>query len=135
MAVAYLSTASANETRAYDWSDVINAIIMVESKGNHKAYNKNGDCLGILQITPTLVKECNQILEKRKSKKRYVLDDRRSVAKSKEMFVLLQEHFNKEHNLEKAIRCWNGGFYGNYKTKTKTRAYYKNVMRHYKKGS
>ena len=56
-------TENANEV---DWNPVINAIIHVESKGNSRA--KSGSSVGVLQITPVLVAECNQILKKRKSK-------------------------------------------------------------------
>ena len=116
---------NAQANKPYDWSKVMNAIIQIESGGNPKAYNPNGDCVGILQITPILVKECNQILAKRKSSKRYTLKDRYNAEKSKEMFVLLQEHFNKEHSAEKAIRCWNSGFYGNWKGRSSS--YYRKV--------
>ncbi len=124
--------ASAQTKTTYDWTKVINAIAQVESKGNPKAVNKNGNCVGLLQITPILVKECNNILKQKKSSKRYTLSDRRSAEKSREMFILLQEHFNKEHNVEKAIKCWNGGFYGR-AWKSKNR-YYRKVMRYYKGG-
>ena len=135
-------TASAQK-KEFDWNPVMDAIIQVESKGNAKAHNPNGDCAGILQITPILVKECNQILQNKKSSKRYVYDkkgecrsskwdDRYSVEKSKEMFIMLQEHFNPEHNVEKAIRCWNSGFYGNWRNRSGE--YYRKVMKYYKGG-
>lgn len=135
-------TASAQK-KEFDWNPVMDAIIQVESKGNAKAHNPNGDCAGILQITPILVKECNQILQNKKSSKRYVYDkkgecrsskwdDRYSVEKSKEMFIMLQEHFNPEHNIEKAIRCWNSGFYGNWRNRSGE--YYRKVMKYYKGG-
>lgn len=123
-------TSNAQTMETYDWTNVMNAIIQVESKGNPNAHNKNGDCVGILQITKILVRETNQILEKRKSTKRYTYQDRYNSEKSKEMFILLQEHFNKEHNVEKAIKCWNSGFYGNWKNRSN--GYYKKVMRYYK---
>jgi hypothetical protein len=110
----------------------MDAIIQVESKGNPKAHNPVGDCAGILQITKGLVRECNSILESQKSKKRYSYSDRYNATKSKEMFVLLQEHFNPEHNVEKAIRCWNRGFYGNWRGKSTS--YYNKVMKYYKGG-
>ena len=121
----------AQEKTTYDWNPVMDAIIAVESEGNQKAHNPNGDCAGILQITPILVKECNQILEKRNSNRRYTKGDRYNAKKSKEMFILLQEHFNPEHNVEKAIKCWNSGFYGAWKNRSGN--YYKKVMTHYKK--
>ena len=112
------------------WERVMNAIIQVESSGNPKAHNPNGDCAGILQITPILVKECNNLLAKKKSKKRYTLGDRYNAEKSKEMFILLQEHFNPEMNVEKAIKQWNCGFYTT-QWKSKSVGYYKKVMKHY----
>ena len=117
------------QSREKSWERVMNAIIQVESEGNAKAHNPVGDCAGILQITPILVKECNQILTKQKSKRRYTLGDRYNAQKSKEMFIMLQEHFNPEHNVEKAIKCWNSGFYGSWKNRSG--GYYKKVMKHY----
>jgi hypothetical protein len=115
---------------AFNWNKVIDAIIKVESKGNPKAFNPNGDCAGILQITPILVKECNNILKARKSTKRYTLADRYNAKKSKEMFILLQEHFNPEMNIEKVIKQWNCGFYGN-GYKYKSQRYLRRVLEHY----
>jgi hypothetical protein len=120
------------QKKQFDWIPVMDAIIQVESKGNPKAHNPVGDCAGILQITKGLVRECNSILESQKSKKRYSYSDRYNAKKSKEMFVLLQEHFNPEHNVEKAIRCWNRGFYGNWRGKSTK--YYNKVMKYYKGG-
>lgn len=127
---------NAQAKKPYDWTKIIDAIIQVESKGDPKAYNPNGDCVGVLQITPILVKECNQILERRKSNKHYTLNDRYNVKKSKEMFVLIQETHNSEHNVEKAIKCWNcGGFYmKNNGWKNYSVEYYKKVMKYYNGG-
>jgi hypothetical protein len=85
----------------------MDAIIQVESEGNPNAVS--GNSVGVMQITPILVEECNNILKSRKSKKRYTLKDRYSVAKSKEMFLLIQSQYNKANDIEKAIRSWNGG--------------------------
>lgn len=125
-------TASAQTNQRYDWSKIMNAIIQVESRGNAKAHNANGDCIGILQITPILVKQCNIWLKNQKSSKRYTLKDRYDVEKSKEMFIMIQEHYNPSHNVEKAIRLWNGG--SNYSVK-KTNGYYKKVMKYYNGGN
>ena len=123
--------ASAQTNQMYDWSKIMNAIIQVESQGNAKAHNANGDCAGILQITPILVEQCNIWLKDQKSSKRYTLKDRYDVEKSKEMFIMIQEHYNPSHNVEKAIRLWNGG--PNYSVK-KTNGYYKKVMKYYNGG-
>lgn len=121
-------SASAGDARpttssGYDWNPVMEAIIHVESRGNVKAVS--GNSCGAMQITPILVKECNNILKKRKSKKRFTMQDRFSVQKSKEMFLLFQSHFNPTNNVEQAIRSWNGGM--NYSVK-RTQRYYNKVM-------
>lgn len=126
MSIMTLAT-NAKKSNNYDWTRVIDAIIQVESKGNPKAHNKNGDCCGILQITRVLVKQCNIWLKKENSKKRYTLQDRFDVQKSKEMFIMVQEHYNPSNSVEKAIRIWNGG--PNYSI-AKTNGYYKKVMKY-----
>ena len=108
---------------SFDWDPVMDAIIQVESDGNPRAVS--GNSVGVMQITPVLVKECNDILKKQKSNKRYTLDDRYSVEKSKEMFLLIQKYFNPENNVEKAIRSWNGGI--KYSVKA-TNKYYQKVL-------
>lgn len=115
---------NANESsESFDWSSVIEAIISVESEGNPNAVS--GNSCGAMQITPILVKECNLILQRRKSKKRFTLRDRFSVEKSKEMFLLIQSYHNPTNNVEKAIRSWNGGM--GYSVK-RTQRYYNKVM-------
>ena len=112
---------------SFDWTPVINAIIQVESGGNPRAVS--GPSCGAMQITPICVRECNNILQKRKSKKRYTLNDRFDVQKSKEMFILLQSYFNRNNDVEHAIRSWNGG---QHYSKRATQRYYEKVMRHMK---
>ena len=116
-------TTKSATTSGFDWNPVMDAIILVESEGNPKAVS--GNSVGAMQITPILVRECNNILEKQKSKKRYTMDDRYSVEKSKEMFLLIQKYFNPENNVEKAIRSWNGGV--KYSVKA-TNKYYRKVL-------
>ena len=121
--IANVSTDSHDDT-PFDWTPIMDAIILVESEGNPNAVS--GNSVGAMQITPILVRECNQILESRGSSLRYTMDDRYDVAKSKEMFLLIQSRYNKENNVEKAIRSWNGG--PNYSDKS-TNGYYKKVLR------
>ena len=118
------ASASPKLKNTFDWQPVIDAIIQVESNGNPKA--KSGNSVGAMQITPILVAQCNIILKERKSTKRYTLADRYSVAKSKEMFLLMQSEYNTQNNIEKAIRAWNGG--NNYSVK-RTQRYYEKVMK------
>ena len=114
---------SRTTTRDFDWSPVMEAIIEVESNGNHRA--KNGNQVGAMQITPILVEDWNAILKQRKSTKRFKLADRFNIQKSKEMFLLIQSWYNPENNVEKAIRSWNGGV--NYSVK-RTQRYFEKVM-------
>lgn len=109
----------------FDWQPVMDAIINVESGGNAKA--RSGLSCGVMQITPMLVRECNEILRRRKSKKRFKLSDRFSISKSKEMFLLIQSFHNPMNNVEQAIRSWNGGI--NYSVK-RTQKYFNKVMKY-----
>ena len=111
------------KTPSFDWNPVMDAIIQVESVGDSKAVS--GNSVGAMQITPILVEDCNQILQKQKSKKRYTLKDRYSVEKSKEMFLLIQKYYNPSNSVEKAIRSWNGGVHYSVRA---TNRYYKKVM-------
>lgn len=129
------SVLAQEEEKPYDYSKLIDAIAMTESRGNPRAYNPNGDCVGLLQITKILVRECNNILRGQGKAKEefYTYDDRWDEEKSKEMFILLQRRFNKENNVEKAIKTWNVGFYSKtWRTSPKANAYYKKVMKYYK---
>lgn len=132
MCLMLISTLSLNaQEKAYDWSRLMDAIIQVESEGKPNARSKDGKCVGVLQITKGLVAETNKILKMKGSSKRYTPADRWNPKKSKEMFVILQEHFNKDHNIEKAIKWWNLGFYS--KNLNKGNGYYDKVMKHYNK--
>ena len=109
----------------FDWEPVMNAIIQIESKGNPAAVN--GPYVGVLQISPVLVKECNNILKSTGRNKRYSLSDRFNAAKSKEMFIIIQSFHNPLNSVERAIRLWSGGIRYNV---AKTQAYLRKVMRH-----
>ena len=126
-AVFTANATAKSRSASFDWTNVMEAIIQVESEGDPQAVS--GNSVGVLQITPVLVKDCNQILKKAKSNKRYTLADRYSVDKSKEMFLLIQSHYNPQNNVEHAIRLWNGGV--KYSARA-TNSYFKKVMRHLK---
>jgi len=116
-----------NTNKRFNWGPLMDAITQVESEGNSRAVS--GNQCGAMQITPVLVEDCNAILKKRGVKKRFTLNDRFSVKKSREMFVLIMSHYNPTNDVEKAIRIWNGGV--NYTNKG-TQRYYKKVMALYK---
>lgn len=115
---------SVEATSKHDWHPVIEAIIQVESEGKSDA--KRGASVGVLQITPVMVAECNNILKQRKLRKRYTLADRKSRQKSIEMFLLFQSWFNPKHDIELAIRSWNGGMHYSVK---RTQRYFEKVMK------
>lgn len=110
-------------TQSSDWDDVIEAIAYIESRGNAQAVN--GIYAGLLQISPIMVKEVNNILRSKGSKKRYSLKDRFSAQASREMFEIIMQHHNPEGSIERAIRIWKGG--ANY-NKRRTQGYYNRVM-------
>ena len=125
-AVTLANGTKGGRAAAFDWEPVIKAIIEVESMGDPKAVDKGGKSCGILQITATLVKDCNRIQKMRNSQTRYTMDDRFNVRKSKEMFLLYQSYYNPRNDIEQAIRSWNGGM--RY-TKHGTQKYFEKVMR------
>ena len=125
--VALLNCSTFCMAQKQDLNRLITAIATVESELNEKAVSS--DCVGYLQIRPLLVKECNDILKKKDSKKRYTLNDRFSKKKSIEMFYLIQEKFNPSHNIERALWVWNAGPY----SKKRPTKYINKVMKEYRK--
>ena len=113
--------------KGFNWNPLMDAITIVESGGDSRAVS--GTQCGAMQIMPILVEDCNAILKQRGEKKRYSLNDRFNVKKSREMFVLIMSRYNPTNDIEKAIRIWNGG--ANYTTKG-TQRYYQKVMAQYK---
>lgn len=95
------------------WDNLIRAISAVESKGKTNAVN--GKHVGILQISPVLVDECNRINKLKRKKQRYTYRDRYSKEKSIEMFWIIQDFYKPKKELsdtalrEHMIRLWNGG--------------------------
>ena len=87
VAFAAIGADAASENNDFDWDPVVDAIIHVESRGNAGA--RNGQYVGVLQMSPAVVKAVNQILQKRGSSKRYSLKDRYSESKSREMCDIL----------------------------------------------
>ena len=120
-------TVQTTKGQTVDWNPVMDAIIQVESRGNAKAVS--GNSRGAMQITTIHVAECNNILKRRKSKKRFSLADRFNVAKSKEMFLIIQSFHNPMNDIERAIRSWNGGMHYSIK---RTQRYFEKVMSYLK---
>jgi hypothetical protein len=87
----------------YDWELFTQALIWVESRGNSNAIGSKND-VGVLQITPILVEDCNRILKN----EGFTLEDRLDSLKSVEMFNIIQDHYNPQHDYHLALKIWNG---------------------------
>lgn len=94
------------------WDIFIQALIQVESEGKEDAVGTKND-VGILQITPIFVKDVNRIL----GEKRYTLSCRTDKRKSLEMFEILQNHYNPDKDIDKAIKLHNSKASQSYRTK------------------
>ncbi|MBO7381803.1 MAG: hypothetical protein J6U03_00335 [Muribaculaceae bacterium] len=90
------------QTTEKEWNTLIRAMIQCESKGNPKV--RNGQYVGVLQISPICVRAVNQI-----STKKFSYNDRLNREKSIEMFNIFMDRYNPDHDIEKAIRMWSGG--------------------------
>jgi len=97
-----------NRLEIYDFgnieSDMISALIFVESSGNDSAHNLSEDAVGCLQIRQCMVDDINRIL----GKQTYKYSDRWSREKSIEMLKIYCNHYNL-NTPEQIARCWNGG--------------------------
>ena len=125
-----VSNPSKNDGTTDNWNILIESIMKIESDFVPNIISKNKQCVGILQITPIVIKDCNRILKQSNSDVRYTLNDRLDKNKSVEIFNIIQSYYNPSKDIEKAIRLWNGG--SGY-SKTKTERYYQKVIKEYNK--
>ena len=86
-----------------DWQMLQLAIALTESRCNPKAVGKTKDS-GLLQITPIFVAEANRL-----AGTNYTHEDAFDTTKSLEMFDIIQSHYNKERDIDKAIHLHNPG--------------------------
>lgn len=85
-----------------DWDFLITRIAHVESRHNPNAIN--GQYVGLLQISPIMVREANRICGYEK----YTYEDRKDSLKSTMIFKDVMEFHNPTKSLEKAVTIWNG---------------------------
>ena len=97
------SSMDAQKANDSEWNDLIWSIAQHESKQNPNA--RNGQYLGILQISPVLVSECNKIVGYRK----FSNADRANREKSIEMFNTIQGRYNPQRDMNLAVRLWAVG--------------------------
>lgn len=86
-----------------DWQVFVMALIEVECERNPKA-RSHKNAIGPLQITEIYVKEVNRLY-----KTNYVFEDAWDLNKSLEMFNLMNQHYNPDKNIDKAIKMHNPG--------------------------
>lgn len=90
------------------WDLFVEAVIWRESRGNTNAIGDSGKAVGVLQIHPIMVREANRIIAlKGGDRETYAYDDRYDREKSIEIFKIVQDYHNKEHDLLKALDIWN----------------------------
>lgn len=88
--------------RKDDWDLFIKALILVESGDKNCAIGSKDD-VGVLQIRKVIVDDCNRILGYNK----YTYEDRKDSLKSVEMFNVIQDYYNPEHDKHFALKLWN----------------------------
>lgn len=84
---------------------LICAMMMVESGNNPINNNPSEDAVGVLQIRPIFLEDCNRIV----GYARWVPEDRYSVVESIQMTEVYWEHYCKDMSPEQKARCFNGG--------------------------
>ena len=88
-----------------DVERLLPALVAVESGGRADAVGDGGLAVGVLQIHPITVKDCNRIL----GKDWFSLNDRFNPSRSRAMARVYFHHYGKNWTVEQAARCWNGG--------------------------
>jgi hypothetical protein len=106
------------EVKPIERTELVQALIMVESSGREDAYNEQEDAVGCLQIRRVMVKDVNRILKKQGEDKRFKLKDRWDCDKAVEMFEIYTNHYHPDADDETIARGWNGGPDGHKKPAT-----------------
>ena len=86
-------------------SRLLAAIEQVESGGRADAVGDGGKAVGILQIHPCVVADCNAVA----GYERFTLADRLDPEKSREMFAVYIGRWCPDGTDEQKARTWNGG--------------------------
>ena len=120
IACAFLSLGAGTADR---YARLLPAIEHVESSGRADAVGDGGKAVGILQIHPVMVADCNRIV----GEDRWTLDDRTDAVKSRAMFRTYSDHYSKDASDEVIARRWQGGPRGD--RRKATEAYWPRVQR------
>ena len=107
-------------------SNLISALIIVESSGNDLAIGDNGRALGPLQIHRGVVLDVNRI-----TGSHYRHQDMTNRVQARAVCEAYLKHWGKGKTTEEQARIWNAGPQG-HKKKTATQAYWLKVQRNLK---
>ena len=106
-------------------SNLISALIIVESSGNDLAVGDGGKAIGPLQIHRGVVLDVNRI-----TGSNYRHQDMTNRVAARAVCEAYLRHYGKGATTEQLARRWNGGPKGD--TKTSTEAYWAKVKKHLK---
>lgn len=106
-------------------TNLITALIAVESSGNDLAIGDGGKAIGPLQIHKAVVLDVNRI-----TGSHYRHQDMTNRVAARAVCEAYLKHYGKGATTEQLARRWNGGPKGD--TKTSTEAYWAKVKKHLK---
>ena len=107
-------------------SNLISALIIVESSGNDRAIGDQGRAIGCLQIHKAVVADVNKF-----TGSHYRHQDMTNRAQARAVCEAYLKHWGKGKTTEEQARIWNAGPQG-HKKKTATQAYWNKVEKHLK---
>ena len=107
-------------------SNLISALIIVESSNNDMAIGDQGRAIGCLQIHRAVVLDVNRI-----TGSHYRHQDMTNRVAARAVCEAYLKHWGKGKTTEEQARIWNGGPQG-HKKKTATQAYWNKVEKHLK---
>jgi hypothetical protein len=107
-------------------SNLISALIMVESSNNDLAIGDQGRAIGCLQIHKAVVLDVNRI-----TGSNYQWQQMTNRVQARAVCEAYLKHYGKGKTTEEQARIWNAGPQG-HKKKTATQAYWNKVEKHLK---
>ena len=107
-------------------TNLISALISVESSGNDLAIGDQGRAIGCLQIHRGVVLDVNRF-----TGSHYRWEAMTNRAQARAVCTAYLTHYGKGKSTEEQARIWNGGPQG-HKKKTATQAYWAKVKKHLK---
>jgi hypothetical protein len=103
-------------------SNLISALIIVESSGNDMAIGDNGKAIGPLQIHKAVVLDVNRI-----TGSHYRHQDMTNRVAARAVCEAYLKHYGRGKTTEEQARIWNGGPTGD--RKTATLAYWRRIQK------